>query len=146
VITFTDITERRRTAEALEAAKREAQRANVAKSRFLAAASHDLRQPLQTLALLQGLLSNQVKGESARNLLALLDQALGAMSGMLNTLLDINQIEAGTVHAEPIDFPIAEMFERLRDEFAYHAEAKGLALRVVPAAASCAAIRCCSSR
>ena len=54
------------------------------------------------------------------------------MSGMLNTLLDINQIEAGTVHAEMVSFPIAELLDRLRDEFTYHAQAKGLALRVVP--------------
>ena len=54
------------------------------------------------------------------------------MSGMLNTLLDINQIEAGTVHAEMADFPIKDLLDRLRDEFIYHAQAKGLALRVVP--------------
>src|SRR5690606_13684763 len=57
VITFVDITERRHTADALETAQRQAELATIAKSRFLAAASHDLRQPLQTLALLQGLLA-----------------------------------------------------------------------------------------
>ena len=132
VITFADITERRRTADELGEAKRQAELANAVKSRFLAAASHDLRQPLQTLALLQGLLAKTVEGEKAQNLVARLDETLGAMSGMLNTLLDINQIEAGTVHAEMVEFPINDLLERLRDEFAYHAQAKRLALRVVP--------------
>ena len=131
VITFADITERKHTADALEAAKRQAELANVAKSRFLAAASHDLRQPLQTLALLQGLLAKTVEGERAQKLVARLDETLGAMSGMLNTLLDINQIEAGTVRAEMVSFPINDLLDRLRDEFTYHAQAQGLALRVV---------------
>lgn len=132
VITFTDITERRQIADALQAAERQAQRANLAKSRFLAAASHDLRQPLQTLALVQGLLAKTVEGEKAQKLVARLDETLAAISGMLNTLLDINQIEAGAVRANFVDFPIGDLFVRLRDEFTYHAEAKHLALRVVP--------------
>ncbi|MFA5123199.1 chemotaxis protein CheB [Zavarzinia sp.] len=132
VITFVDITERRRTAQALDVAKRQAELANVAKSRFLAAASHDLRQPLQSLALIQGLLAKMVAGEDARKLVARLDETLGAMSGMLNALLDINQIEAGTVQADIVTFRVGDLMERLRDEFAYHAEARGLALRVVP--------------
>ncbi len=136
VITFTDITERRRTAEALKSAERQAQLANLAKSRFLAAASHDLRQPLQTLALVQGLLAKTVEGEKAQKLVARLDETLAAISGMLNTLLDINQIEAGTVRANFVDFPIRDLFVRLRDEFTYHAEAKHLALRVVPSSLS----------
>ena len=61
VITFVDITERKHTADALEAAERQAELANVAKSRFLAAASHDLRQPLQTLSLVQGILARKIK-------------------------------------------------------------------------------------
>ncbi len=136
VITFTDITERKQTAQALEAAKQEADLANVAKSRFLAAASHDLRQPLQTMSLLQGLLASKVQGAPLLRLVALLEQTLGAMTGMLNTLLDINQIDAGTVHAEIISFPINDKLKRLGDEFTYHAHAKGLSLHVLPCSLS----------
>jgi len=132
VITFTNITDRRRTADALEAAKRQADLANKAKSRFLAAASHDLRQPLQSMALIQGFLQKNVVNETAKKYVARLDSALNSMSGMLNTLLEINQIEAGTIKAEPVSFPINDILERLRDEFDDHAEAKRLRLRVIP--------------
>ena len=132
VITFVDSTERKHTADALEAAKRQAQLATIAKSRFLGAASHDLRQPLQTLALLQGLLARSVEGERAQKLVARVDETLGAMSGMLNTLLDINQIEAGTVHPEKTVVPLGTLLERLGGEFSYLAQAQKLALRVVP--------------
>ena len=131
VITFNDVTERKQIAGALVEAKQEAERANAAKSRFLAAASHDLRQPLQTLALLQGLLSKSVTGERPLVLLQRFDETLGAMSGMLNALLDINKIEAGTVQAEKSIVRVGEIFDRLRDEFAYPAQAKRLELRVV---------------
>ena len=117
----------------MEAAKQEAEQANIAKSRFLAAASHDLRQPLQTLTLLQGLLGARCRRrQRRRKLVARLDETLGAMTGMLNTLLDINQIEAGAVRAEMVSFPINDLLDRLRDEFTYHAQAQRLSLRVVP--------------
>ncbi len=132
VITFTDITGRRHAAEALEAAKRDAELANAAKSRFLAAASHDLRQPLQTLALLQGLLANRSEGTVSEKLVRRLDDTIGAMSGMLNTLLDINQIEAGVVRAATVDFRIDDVLGHLQTEFAYHARARGLGFRAVP--------------
>ncbi|MEA2740266.1 MAG: two-component system, chemotaxis family, CheB/CheR fusion protein [Acetobacteraceae bacterium] len=132
VITFADITDRRQVSDELSVAKRQAELANAAKSRFLAAASHDLRQPLQTLALVQGLLAKNVESEKARKLVSRLDQTLGAMSGMLNALLDINQIETGTVHAEVTTFAVNDLLDQLRDEFSYHAQAKGLVLRVVP--------------
>ena len=136
VITFIDITERRRDRDALEAAEHKAQLATVAKSRFLAAASHDLRQPLQTLVLLQGQLANIVEGEKAQNLVTQLDVTIGAMSAMLNALLDINQIEAGTVRAEIVTFPISDILDRMEQEFTYHAQAKGLCLRVMPCSLS----------
>jgi two-component system CheB/CheR fusion protein len=134
VITFVDITERRHIADALEKAQREAELANLAKSRFLAAASHDLRQPLQALSLMRGALDRRIregKKEEALELVARLDETAAAVSGMLNTLLDINQIEAGTVHAEMISFPIADLLDRLKEEFTYHAQAQNLTLRVV---------------
>lgn len=136
VITFADITDRRRIADELTVAKRQAELASAAKSRFLAAASHDLRQPLQTLALLQGLLAKLIEGERAQKLVTRLDETLSAMSGMLNTLLDINQIEAGIVQAEMTSFPIDELLARMRDEFTYHANANRLSLRVVPCSLS----------
>jgi two-component system CheB/CheR fusion protein len=131
VVTFSDITERKRSADALGVAKRQAELANLAKSRFLAAASHDLRQPLQTLALLQGLLAKAVESERAHKLVGRVDETLRVMTSMLNTLLDMNQIEAGTVRVTPIGFPINDLFGRLREEFGYHAQSQRLALHVV---------------
>ncbi|MFM9940781.1 MAG: chemotaxis protein CheB [Hyphomicrobiaceae bacterium] len=132
VITFTDLTERKRVKSALETAKQDAERATIAKSRFLAAASHDLRQPLQTFSLLQGLLARLVVGDKAKALVARLDDTLGAMTGMLDALLDINRIEAGTVRAETMGFSIDSLLSRMRDEFTLHAKAKKLGLRIVP--------------
>jgi two-component system, chemotaxis family, CheB/CheR fusion protein len=131
LLAIDDVTDRNRAVEAVEAARRQAEQANIGKSRFLSAASHDLRQPLQTISLLQGLLANKIKDEGALKLVARLDETLSAMSGMLNTLLDINQLEAGIVRAEPINFPINDLIERLRTEFVYHAEARNLGWRVV---------------
>jgi two-component system CheB/CheR fusion protein len=132
VITFADVTDRKDASDALEAAKRKAETADAAKSRFLAAASHDLRQPLQTLALLQGLLARAVESQRDRKLVARIGETLGAMTGMLNALLDINQIEAGAVKAEMTLFPVNDLLVKLYDEFTYQAQAKNLSLRVVP--------------
>ena len=131
VITFSDITERKHAAKLVDDAKKEAELATVAKSRFLAVASHDLRQPLQTLALLQGLLAKRVEGEKAQELVGRLDETLGAMTGMLNTLLDINQIDAGTVQPVISRFSLKNLFAELQDEYSYHARAKRLTLKVI---------------
>jgi len=130
VITYADITERKQAKRILLLGKQQAEAANLAKSRFLAAASHDLRQPLQSLILLQALLAKTVHEEAASNLIERFGQTLDAMTGMLNVLLDINQIEAGVVQTDEIDFPIESIFARLRDEFTPLAEAQRLDLRV----------------
>ena len=132
VITFTDISERNRIRKALEESQLQAEQANAGKSRFLAMASHDLRQPLQTLALLQGLLARTVDGEKARNLVARFDETLGAMTGMLNTLLDSNQIEVGAVQPDFAWFRIDDVLARLRDEYTYLAQSQGLSLHAAP--------------
>jgi len=132
VITFTDITERKAAARALEVAQKSSETANAAKSRFLAAASHDLRQPLQTLSLLQALLAKTATGEQQATLVARMGDTVGTMSGMLNTLLDINQIDAGIVQPDPSDFKLDTVFARLRDEMTYQAESQGLRFCVVP--------------
>ncbi len=141
VITYSDITARKRTTAALEAAKLEAERANAAKSRFLAAASHDLRQPLQVLTLLKDQIADAVKAAQPAiaprtgDLLARFDQGLHALSGMLDVLLNINQIETGTIHPQRTEFPVARVLDRLRGEFAPLAAARNLALDVLPCTA-----------
>ena len=132
VITFTNISDRKQIGKALEEAKKQAETANIAKSRFLAAASHDLRQPLQSLTLIQGLLAKNVETDKGRQLVMRLEQMLGAITGMMNTLLDINQIEAGTVETKVVRFPVRDLLARMKDEFQFVAQAQKLDLRVVP--------------
>ncbi|MFY9952587.1 MAG: response regulator [Bradyrhizobium sp.] len=135
VVAIDDVTERKRAETMLKSAKWHAERANLSKSRFLAAASHDLRQPLQTLSLVRGILAKKIKDkkdEEALMLVARLNETADALMDMLDTLLDINQLETGGVRPERIDFPINDLLERLRIEFAYHAQAHGLIWHVVP--------------
>src|SRR4029079_12984201 len=100
--------------------------ANLAKSRFLATASHDLRQPLQTLRLLNGALRRMVADAECRDILGQQDLALDAMSRLLNALLDISKLESGAIKLEPTDFEVAPLFEEMRREFAGIAADKGL--------------------
>lgn len=127
-----DVTDRDRAEAELREARESAERANLAKSRFLATASHDLRQPLQTLSLLSGALRRMVKGSDAAEVLAQQEQAVGAMSRLLNALLDISKLESGAVRPHPADFSIAPLLEGLRREFASIAASKGLGLAVEP--------------
>ncbi|HYL02945.1 MAG TPA: ATP-binding protein [Steroidobacteraceae bacterium] len=134
-----DITEHKRVeAELIEArraadaAREAADRASQGKSRFLATASHDLRQPLQTLALLNGALRRRLGSAVAGEVLAQQEQSIGAMSRLLNALLDISKLESGAIQPEPADFTVATLFEELRHEFATSAAAKGLKFDIEP--------------
>lgn len=135
VITYVDITERKRTNAALVNAMAEARRANRAKSRFLAAASHDLRQPLQSIALLHKLMSWQKRSTEAMRLSVLLDQTLHSMTSMLDSMLDVHRIESGNVKPKMQPVAVAPLMQRLADEFAPQCVAKGLELRSVPSTA-----------
>lgn len=116
--------------QAAERARESADRANQAKSRFLATASHDLRQPLQSLSLLNGVLRRMVAGPDAEEALTQQEQAIGAMSRLLNALLDISKLESGAVKPEPADFAVSALFEELRLEFASLAARKGLNFQI----------------
>jgi PAS domain S-box-containing protein len=129
-----DVTERKRIEAELVAAREIADRANQAKSRFLATASHDLRQPLQALSLLNGTLRRTVHDDSAAEAVLRQEQAINAMSRLLNALLDISKLESGAIKPEPTDFKVAAIFDELRAEFADLAANKGLELRVEPCA------------
>jgi len=118
--------------EIVRAARDAANRANQAKSRFLATASHDLRQPLQTLALLNGTLRRISTTAMGNEVLAQQEQAIGGMSRLLNALLDISKLESGAIKPDPTDFAVSALFEELRQEFADLASNKGLTLEVTP--------------
>jgi two-component system CheB/CheR fusion protein len=86
---------------------------------------------LQTIALLEGLLKQTVTDPRASSIIDQLGKSLKTMSGMLDTLLEINQLEAGIVKPVIEDFAIGDLLGRLHAELGYHAEAKGLTLHVV---------------
>jgi PAS domain S-box-containing protein len=121
-----DVTERKQVEQALQEARRDSEHANLAKSRFLATASHDLRQPLQTLGLLNGALRRMTTDEDCREVIDQQEQAVDAMSRLINALLDISKLESGAIKLELTDFEIAPLFEELRREFAGLATSKGL--------------------
>lgn len=129
-----DVTDRKRIEAELVAAREAADRANQGKSRFLATASHDLRQPLQTLALLNGTLRRTIRDGVSIEALTRQEQAIAAMSRLLNALLDISKLESGAIKPEPTDFTVATLFAELRAEFAQLAANKGLEFQVEPCA------------
>jgi two-component system, sensor histidine kinase len=108
----------------------------LARSRFLAAASHDLRQPMHALGMYLGNLAGQELGAEARATLGNALQCARTMDGMFSALLDISRIDAGAVQPEPRAFVIGAMIERLRLEFEPQVRAKGLELRVADCSAA----------
>jgi two-component system, sensor histidine kinase len=125
-----DVSERKRVEQALTEARRDAEHANLAKSRFLATASHDLRQPLQTLGLLNGALRRMVLDPESLDVLSQQEEAIDAMSRLLNALLDISKLESGAITLTLTDFALAPVFDLVRRDFAGLAGSKGLRLAV----------------
>ncbi len=127
-----DITERRRQDEALRAAKEQADRANAAKTRFLAAASHDLRQPLHAMELLVSALSGKPLTAEARSIVSDMQESLTFARRLLDSLLDVSELEAGTIIANFEDVPLAPLLRRIHQQYLGIADEKGLELRLVP--------------
>ena len=128
--------EHKRTEQALREAKDQAERINAIKSRFLAAASHDLRQPLQTMNLVKGILSLQIKDPELAETLDTLERSLSLMSGLLDALLDISKLDAGAVMPAKKDFEIGPLLQRLVKGLEPQAKNKGLELRIAPCRAT----------
>jgi signal transduction histidine kinase/CheY-like chemotaxis protein len=127
----TDITERKRFEQEISRAQRSAELADRAKSAFLAAASHDLRQPLQTLRFLQGALAQHYPEGEGGDIVAGMERSLDTISSMLSSLLDVSRLESGNLSPSRSDFAINEIFESVTTDFTRPAEEKGLRLRLV---------------
>ena len=126
-----DITKHRQIEEELASARKIAEDANRAKSAFLAAASHDLRQPLQAMKILQETLAQQIHDSAARKSIVSIGRSMDTMTDMLTSLLDINQLEAGILRPSTSDFSINNIFDELAAEFREIATEKGLRWRLV---------------
>lgn len=121
-----DVTKRKELEQEIIAARQAAERANKANSAFLAAASHDLRQPVQALSLLNGALRRTVKDPLAQEMVESQEHSLDAMTNLLNSLLDISRLDAGAVNPEIEDFSVQRLIDRLSAEFSRQAHHKGL--------------------
>jgi len=119
----------REETEVAETAKREAEQANIAKSKFLAAASHDLRQPIHAQGLFLDVLSRTNLTAQQNELVSSSCAANEASAEMLNTLLDFSRIEAGVIEVQLQTFHLQPLLNKIEREFAPQADAKGLAYR-----------------
>jgi signal transduction histidine kinase/CheY-like chemotaxis protein len=109
--------------------------ANRAKSRFLAAASHDLRQPLHALNLLVAQLRVETTAAERERLTLRVDSAVGSINGLFDGLLDISKLDAGVVAAKVSALPLQQVLDKVEATFAEDARARGLDLHVRPHAA-----------
>lgn len=150
VISFTDITHERQTSnqlrelnETLERrvadrtievgqALEDARRANASKTRFVAAASHDLLQPMSAAKLYASVLEERLEGPSDRELVRKATSALESAEGIINALLDISKLDLGLARFKIVDVNLDDVFATLANEFAPHALARGLDLFFVP--------------
>jgi signal transduction histidine kinase len=122
--------ELRAQTEVAESARREAEAANRAKTRFFAAASHDLRQPLHAIGLFVDALRGTAADDATRRLVERLERSVGALDALFAELLDVTRIDLGGVEVRTAEFDFGAIFERLRLHFEPLAFEKGLALRL----------------
>ncbi len=113
-----------------EQARSQAEAANRAKTKFFAAASHDLRQPLHALGLFASALSDKIREPDVLNVVHSINSSVGALEGLFNELLDISKIDAGAIQAVPQPVSLGKLFDRLRMDFEPEAHDKELRLSV----------------
>jgi two-component system, sensor histidine kinase len=106
--------------------------ANLAKSSFLASASHDLRQPVHALGMFVGALRDRPLDEASARLVRQIQTSVGALDSLFTAILDISRLDAGVIESRPRAFAIQPLLERIcRDEMP-EADRKGIALRLIP--------------
>ncbi len=157
ISTYTDITDQRRAARLLEEAKENLERrvaertaeltelneqlriakaaadkANLSKTKFLAAASHDLLQPLNAARLFVSAMLDSDEPQDSNHFIDRVDTALESVDKLLKALFDISKLDSGAYLPEWCDFSVDGLLQALASEFVFLAEKKGLALRVVP--------------
>ena len=126
---------RSRFETALQQRKEEAEAASQAKSRFLAAASHDLRQPAHALGLFVARLNQLPNSPQTQELVAGVDASVQALQDMLNAFFDYSRLDTQLTHAHVSGFALNSLFDKLRSSFSDMARHKGLRLRVRPTSA-----------
>ncbi len=150
VVTYTDITERQAAAEALARAnenlerrveartfelaiaKAKADEANISKTRFLAAASHDVLQPLNAARLYASSLLERSPPAELGRLARNIDASLDGVEEILNALLDISRLDSGAMKPEFGVFPVKDLLEQIRIDFEPIAKARGICFTIVP--------------
>jgi signal transduction histidine kinase len=115
--------------------KDELDKANRAKTHFLAAASHDLRQPMQAVVLLVESLQERVREPEERRIAESIRSSVASMAALLNAILDVSRFDAGTVKPERAHFPVGRVLDRLRTAFTAEAAQRRLTLHVLPSSA-----------
>ncbi len=115
----------------LRDAKEDADQASESKSRFLAQASHDLRQPLHAIGLYVECLKDFSLDTEAEQLIERIDASVENLSSLFSSLLDISMLDVGKVRPRPTDFPLAPMLAGIRDQFADAAAERGTRLTVM---------------
>ena len=120
--------------EQLREQKEEAERANIAKSKFLAAASHDLRQPLHALMLFTSVLDEAIQYPKVRKVVDQINASVEALQSLFNALLDISRLEAGVLIAEPVHFNLQQLLDKLTNDYGLVVKDKGLNLTLKPCA------------
>lgn len=110
--------------------KTAAERSDLEKSRFLAAASHDLRQPVHAVNLFLGLLTNEPLSRHGRYLVDNIASAMSAMGHLFDALLNLSRLDAGVIEPRWEAFPLNPLLDQLRAEYAPQAREKGMTLRV----------------
>ncbi|WP_448205970.1 ATP-binding protein [Azospirillum sp. sgz302134] len=131
IVTLRDVGERRAMELALHQAKEEADHANRAKSKFLAAASHDLRQPMQSMFLFTGILHRHIQDEQGQRSLEMLERGLDTLKGLLDSLLDVSRLDAGAIEPRIESFPLTGLIDEIVASYAPILESKKLAFRIV---------------